>query len=365
MKLKEKFKMQRKKVIVCGSTFGQFYIHALQSMPERFELVGLYGKGSERSKKCADTYGIPLITEFDQIPQVDIACVVISSGTIGGIGTDLAIRFMDKGVNVIQEQPIHLKDVSLCFRAAKRNNVYYKVCDLYPKLSEVSRFIRIANELNKKELPLYIKGAFCPQVSYPAIDILSHALPSIFSFVVDSVADAVGPFDILTGKLDDIPIMLEYNNQVFPEDRDNYEHLLHNFAFVYESGRLILEDTFGPVLWKPRMHIPKSLYNPENQKNMPAYVLENTIEPLGNYSPKHFDQALFGDWKQGIANNILELESMIDNHVDLAPLAQRQIQVSKKWNKLTSAFSFAKIIHPDGHHYIPSNDIKKFSGESV
>ena len=41
MKLKEKFKMQRKKVIVCGSTFGQFYIHALQSMPERFELVGL------------------------------------------------------------------------------------------------------------------------------------------------------------------------------------------------------------------------------------------------------------------------------------------------------------------------------------
>ena len=113
------------------------------------------------------------------------------------------------------------------------------------------------------------------------------------------------------------------------------------------------------------MHIPKSLYNPENQKNMPAYVLENTIEPLGNYSPKHFDQALFGDWKLGIADNILELESMIDNHVDLAPLAQRQIQVSKKWNELTSAFSFAKIIHPDGHHYIPSNDIKKFSGENV
>ena len=61
----------------------------------------------------------------------------------------------------------------------------------------------------------------------------------------------------------------------------------------------------------------------------------------------------------------MDMESMIDNHVDLAPLAQRQIQVSKKWNELTSAFSFAKIIHPDGHHYIPSNDIKKFSGESV
>lgn len=356
--------MKKMKTVVCGSTFGQFYINALQQLlSDEIELVGLFGKGSERSKKCAEAYGIPLFTDFNDIPEIDFACVVVGSGTIGGYGTDIAVRFMEKGIPVIQEQPIHPRDLSLCHRTAKKNNVYFKTCDLYPKLREVSRFIRIAQELNKKELPLYIKAAFCPQVSYPAIDILSRALPSIQSFIVDNITECVGPFDIMTGRICNIPIMLEYNNQVFAEDRDNYAHLLHSFAFVYESGRLILEDTFGPTLWKPRMHIPKSLYNPENRKNLPPYVEENTIEVLGDYSPRHFDKVLFDDWKQGIADNILEFRDIIASKADPAPYAQRELVCSTKWSFLTNTLGFAKLINPDGHHYIPSNDIRKFSGE--
>lgn len=354
----------KKKVVVCGSTFGQFYINALQQLlNEDFELVGLYGKGSDRSRKCAETYGIPLFTEFDQIPEIDFACVVISSGTVGGIGTELACKFMEKKIPVLQEQPIHPRDLAETYRVAKKNGVYFKTCDLYPKLPEVARFIRVAQELNKREKPLYIKAAFGPQVSFPAIDILSRILPSIYSLTVENITECVGPFDILTGKLGDTPITIEYNNQVNTEDRDNHAHLLHNMAIVYETGRLILEDTFGPVLWKPRMYVPKSLYNPENRAEIPPYLKELTMETLGNYKAKDFIHVLFEDWKQGIADNIVEFSKMIDEKVRIAPYAQRELLCSQKWSEITNIFGFAKSIHPKGNEYIPSVEIHKYSDE--
>ncbi|MBR1745688.1 MAG: Gfo/Idh/MocA family oxidoreductase [Fibrobacter sp.] len=353
----------KKKVIVCGSAFGQFYIRALQAMPEKFELVGLFAKGSARSQKCAETYGIPLYTEFEKIPPVDLACVILSSRSIGGLGTEYAVRFMEKGVNVIHEQPNHPKDLATCLRVAKKTGTYFKTSDLYLKLPEVARFIRIARELNRINPPLYVKAAFSPQVAFPAMDILTSALPAVHSVIFENTIKKVGPFDIMTGKLGGIPTVMEYHNQVNPEDRDNYAHLFHNFAFVYESGRLTLEDTFGPVLWKPRMHAPKSLYNPEERDNLPDYIQENSIEILGDFKPRHFDRILLGDWEKSIAETLLEFIGMVERKDDQTAKVQRELIYSKLWADLTNAFGFAEVIHPDGHHYIPSRKIKNFSGE--
>lgn len=356
--------MSKLRVLVCGSAFGQFYIRALQSLPLDFELVGLFARGSERSRKCAEMYNIPLYTKFDDIPKIDLACVILSSRTIGGYGTDYAVKFMEKGIHVIHEQPNHPKDSSLCFRTAKKTGTYFTTSDLYLQLPEVKRFIRTAQELNKKEKPLYIKAAFCPQVAFPAMDILSHVAPSMYSIVFENIIQNAGPFDIMTGRIGDIPLLIEYNNQVNPDDRDNYSHLFHNFAIIYESGRLILEDTFGPVLWKPRMHAPKSLYNPNEKDNLPPYIQENSIEILGEYKSKHFDQILLGDWERAIAQNLLDFKKRIEEKNDPAPQAQKELVFSKKWAELTAAFGYARIIHPEGHHYIPSNEIKAFSNEN-
>jgi NAD-dependent oxidoreductase involved in siderophore biosynthesis len=180
---------------------------------------------------------------------------------------------------------------------------------------------------------------------------------------VEHITECVGPFDILTGKLGDTPITIEYNNQVNTDDRDNHAHLLHNFAIVYETGRLILEDTFGPVLWKPRMYVPKYLYNPEKRNEIPPYLKELTMETLGNYKAKDFMHVLFDDWKQGIADNIVEFSKMIDQKVKLAPYAQRELLCSQKWSEITNIFGFAKLIHPEGNEYIPSAQIHKYSEE--
>lgn len=356
--MKEKYESRKLRVVICGSTFGQYYIKALKNLSNEFEIVGLLAKGSERSKLCAEFYGIPLYKNIDDIPKVDIACVVVRSRAIGGSGTEIAEKFLSKKVHVIQEQPIHPKDLELCYRIARKNDVVFQTGDLYPNLLEVNNFIKCAQYLNQKESPLYIKAAFCPQVSYPAIDIISKLVPSIHSWKVKDVSKKVGPFEILTGKIGQTPILIEYHNEINPSDPDNYMHLLHNIVIVYKSGRLILEDTFGPTLWKPRMHIPKELYIPETNPVYPEYMAENSIDTLGEFRRRSYTKIITEEWPIAIAEDILNFKSMILSGSKYGQKAQQDLLCSKRWSELTKIFGYAELMNEEKHHYIPLKDLK-------
>lgn len=65
------------KVVVCGSTFGQLYLKALQDKSDLFQIIGLLGTGSERSKKCAKEYGITLYTDIEKSPKKQIWLVLL------------------------------------------------------------------------------------------------------------------------------------------------------------------------------------------------------------------------------------------------------------------------------------------------
>ncbi|SPX51632.1 thiazolinyl-S-HMWP1 reductase [Klebsiella pneumoniae] len=83
------------KVLVCGSTFGQFWLAALQRYPLRFKVVGLLASGSARSRDCAQRYDIPLYTDIASLPEdIDLACVVLRATVMGGAGSVLAQQLM-------------------------------------------------------------------------------------------------------------------------------------------------------------------------------------------------------------------------------------------------------------------------------
>lgn len=208
---------------------------------------------------------------------------------------------------------IHPKDMEVCYRAAKKNHVLFQMGDLYPNLIEVKNFIKCARYLNKKENPLYLRASFSPQVSYPAIDIISRIVPSIHTWKIKSITKELGPFDILMGEIGKTPIFIEYHNQVDPRDPDNYMHLLHSFTLFYSTGKLVLEDTFGPVLWKPRMHVPKKLYTPEEEPEYPPYMLENSIENIGSFRKRSYKDIITGEWPVAISKDLLRLKDMILN----------------------------------------------------
>ena len=156
-----------KNIIVYGSRFGQFYLEALKRM-KGIKIVGLLAKGSDRSYECARYYNIPLYTSLDEVEErVDVACVAVKTGALGGEGANIAKQLLRKGINVLLEQPVHYKELGECYKIAQNQKVYFGVGNLYLNLPAVQNFIRNVHIVSKTEKIAYINVDLATQVSYP------------------------------------------------------------------------------------------------------------------------------------------------------------------------------------------------------
>lgn len=360
--------MDRKlRTVVCGSTFGQFYMEALKLRKNEFELAGLLAKGSDRSKKCASNYNVQLYAGIDEIPEdVDLACVVLRSNVLGGKGTDLSLQLMERGIHVIQEHPIHPRELEMCYRLARKNNVFFQTGNLYANLPEIRKFIGCAKALNQTGNPAYVNASFAAQVSYPAVEILMHAMPSIREWDVHCVNKDSGPFHVLVGTLGKTPVTLEIHNEVYPKDPDNHMYLLHNMVFVYECGRLTLQDTFGPTIWNPRMHVSVNMYERGRlQGEFPGYMAENTAEILGGFYQADFKDTLTRLWPKAILDDLLSIRDMILRKKSCTQKAQQEILCSGQWSEITRSLGYADIISDFPHRAVPSGMLKDIAAGYV
>jgi thiazolinyl imide reductase len=355
--------MTRKKLrtVVCGSTFGQFYLKALKMLPEEFELAGLLARGSERSKKWAEYYGINLYTEAGQLPDdIDLACVVLRSGVMGGKGTDLSMNLLARGIHVVQEQPVHHKDMAACFRIARQQGVFFQTGDLYVHLPAVRCFIACAKVMLERQNALYIDAAFASQVSYPLMHIFSEILLSIRPWKTGTLFRDGGPFHVLTGTLGKIPVILRVHNEVDPDDPDNYLHLLHRITIGSEGGSLSLTDTHGPVVWHPRLHIPEDLKTFGDLSDAyPEHLLENSTETLGASSPANYKDILTKQWPGAVARDLSLMRKMILGSSNMDMRAQQDLLCSSQWHEMTAALGYP-VLHPRcSHQPLPVNILKE------
>ena len=359
-------KGNRLRTVVCGSTFGQFYLEALKALPEQFELVGLLAKGSERSKECAKRYGVNQYTEVDQLPNnTELACVVLRSGVMGGHGTELSLKLLARGIHVIQEQPVHHKDLASCLRAARQNGLYFQTGDLYVHLPAVRRFIACAQVMLEQQNALYIDAACATQFSFPMMHILLEALPTIRPWKINNVIRDEGPFQVLTGGLGKIPIILKVHNEVDPKDPDNYLHLLHRSTIGVEGGSLSLMDTHGPVVWHPRLHIPHNRNIPGGLSTAtPAHLLENSTQILGSAAPIRFKEILMKQWPRAIGRDLSAMREMIQGNDSGDTRAQQELLCSRQWQELTNALGYP-VLRPNRSHQPLAVDILKEAASKI
>lgn len=346
--------MKKLKVIICGTSFGQFYIEAVQKLNSMIEIVGILARGSERSKKCASYYHIPLYTSIEEIPEnVDIAYIVLRSSVLGGNGTELALQLMEKGINVLQEQPVHQKDVSKCLRIAKKNNLVYFIGNLYMKLPAIKCFIESAKKIFEEQKPLYIDAAFASQVSYPMIQILFNILNQIRPLTIDDDVKKFQAFSIMTGKLGNTPLIFRVHNEINPKEPDNYLHFLHRITIGTEGGSLILEDTNASVLWIPRLHVPtdidilRKIYIecPENLKEEQFVWLRIADE-------KEMKSVLLDEWVQAISDDLIEMIKIIENRKLLPKKAQEFLSVSGIWHEVTTKLEYPRLNENTSYKYL-------------
>ncbi|HML33603.1 MULTISPECIES: bifunctional Gfo/Idh/MocA family oxidoreductase/class I SAM-dependent methyltransferase [Sporomusa] len=343
--------MKKIKTIVCGSSFGQFYMEALQLLPEEFEFVGLLANGSERSKKCAQYHGIALYTDSSEVPaEVELACVVLRSGVLGGKGTEVSLALLERGIHVIHEQPIHHKDMALCLKKTNEKKVVFSTGNLYVHLPAVKRFIACAKALVEKQKILYVDAAFASQVSYPMIHILLEVLPSIRPWQTKAACNVDGPFQVLTGTLGKIPVIFRVNNEVNPNDPDNYLRLLHNVVIGSEAGNLCLSDTHGDVIWRPRLHVPNNLSMMSDIATTEVdYLLENSNEVLWSSPPASYRKILSQYWPNAIKQDLLNMKQMINGQSNIMMKIQQELLCSRQWQEISSAFGYP-FLRPGASH---------------
>lgn len=341
--------MKMLNVIVCGSTFGQFWLAALARYPRQFRIAGLLASGSERSRSCARRYGIPLWTSAAALPDdIDIACVVVRGAVLGGEGSTLAQALMARGIHVIQEQPVHHDEAAANLRCARRCGVHYRVGNLYPHLPAVQIFARAAQRLQREQAPVYIDAACASQVAFPLIAMLADSLETLRPWHFTAFEPPQGaPFQLVQGSLGGTPLTLRVQNEVDPQDPDNHYQLLHQITLGFPAGRLALTDTHGPVIWSPRLHVSgdarrqRDFSGPDS-----AHLMEETSAILGDPQSDSWRTALDERWPEAIATDLLALAQAIGQSEAAGWNPQRLLTLCQAWQALTQAIGYPRLV-PD------------------
>jgi thiazolinyl imide reductase len=344
--------VSRLRTVVCGTTFGQFYLEAVATLPGEIELAGVLAKGSPRSAACARRYGVPLYTDPGELPgDIDLACVVLRSSVLGGAGTDLALRLLRRGIHVLHEQPVHHDDLVTCLREARAAGARFRVADLYPRLPSVRRFTAAAGALLARQPAEYVDAACAVQVAFPMLHLLGDALGSLRPWQVAAANDADGPVRVLTGRIAGAPFTLRVHNEVDPDDPDNHLPLLHRATIGTAGGTLTLTDTHGPVTWTPRLHIPEAAK--EGFDLTAAQLLEPATTVLGPAGQASYRRILAAQWPEAIGADLRAIRAAILAEPGAGRPDQYHLTLSRMWQDVTAELGYPALRPGQIHQPVP------------
>lgn len=333
-------------VVVCGSTFGQFWLAALARYPQQFTVAGLLASGSVRSRECARRHAIPLWTSPEALPDdIDIACVVLRASVLGGEGSQLAQVLMAKGIHVIQEQPVHHDEVAANLRSARQHGVQYRVGNLYPHLPAMRQFADAAQRLRRRQAPQFIDAACASQVAFPLVSLLGESLEALRPWRLAAADRPEGaPFQLVQGSAGGVPLTLRVHNDVDPQDPDNHFQLLHQVTIGFPAGRLTLVDTHGPVIWSPRLHVPDGVKRDHDFSGPDAaHLLEETSAIVGEPQCDSWRTTLAECWPEAIAADLLALAQAITGTEASRWNPQALLTRCQLWQALTQALGYPRL----------------------
>lgn len=351
-----------KRVIICGTRFGQFYMEALKYNKD-IQLVGILAKGSERSRRCASYYGVKLFLNIDELPSdIDIAFIAVKSEVLGGNGNKIAIDLMERGINVLFEQPIHLKEIAECFNTARKNSVKFVIGNLYRNLPAVRNFVENVRILSEHQKPLFVNIDFATQLSYPVVEIINEILPNGIKWkVVESIED-VSPFQVLILSIDGVELTLRAHNEIDKNDIDEYMHLLFQVTVGYPGGRLSLIDPNDSVIWQPRINFPKIDMIPAGLiENAPRNMKEKNVYYLYGIKETIQREIFTQLWPQTISKDIDFICKIIEN--ENVTLENKRIQENLKdfryWQKIMENLGYPKITQKEKYVLFDTNYFEK------
>lgn len=343
------------KTIVCGTSFGRVYLEGIKLLPDKYELVGILARGSNNSIEQAKKYSVPLYTDIDDLPfdEIDLACVVIRSSVVNGPGSAIAEKFLLKGVNVIQEQPVHHDDIAKCLRIAKKTKSLFHINSFYPDVKPINNFINAANKILKKSNAIYLDGACSVHVLFPFLDILGRIFGRLSpnNFTSHGNIEADYPLSLLTGKIKGVPVSLRVQNQINPKDPDNDTLLLHRIELCTDSGTLLLTDSHGFVFWIPHMSVSRDNEGLLNMYGNDENLSFSVTEPLMDTRILSLEDVFSKLWPESVKRFLTRFYEMIKSEKNNNFSSQYQLSLARLWQDVGKELGLPEVI--DSYHLNP------------
>lgn len=330
--------MRRLKIIICGTRFGQFYLEALLKRDDLFEVIGILGKGGESSAKCAEKYGISVYTSTEDLPdKIDLACVILKAGVMGGDGIKIAQKLLRRGINVLHEQPVHYKELVETYKVAKEMKCFFGVSNFYKYIDATQNYIGMVREIQKKEEIQYINIECAHQILYSVLGVLFDMSDRVRPFEMGQIISGNGSFDILQCYLHGIPCTIKIHNEVNPDDPDNFFYLFYRFQIGFEGGDIILEDPSGPVLWHSRVFIPHEF---EYGKNSYEGLENKNLEVIQDGNK--YNDILWREWILAIERQLAVVKPNINHTISANAIMQTELYQAKQWHLLMKTVGYPR-----------------------
>jgi SAM-dependent methyltransferase len=146
------------------------------------------------------------------------------------------------------------------------------------------------------------------------------------------------------GVIAGIPLTLNVHNEVDPQDPDNHFQLLQQITLGFPAGRLSLVDTHGPVLWRPRLHIPDAVKR-DHDFNSPqsAHLMEEISTIIGEGQSESWRTALTERWPVAIAQDLLALAESIQNRDATHWSPQSLLTQCQMWQALMKGLGYPRL----------------------
>lgn len=322
-----------KKVIVCGTGFGKYYLKAIKNMPDAVELVGILSRGSKQSAECAKELKVPLYTSLEQLEEIeiDIACVVVKSEIVGGSGSKLVQYFLKRGVHVFQEHPVHYDTYASSIKLARQNHCCYFMNTFYPYLKSVDVFLRTVERLKKEAKINYVCAECGIQVLFPLIDILGRVAGNMSALRIDKelIDKKQMPFAVVRGSIGTVPFILLVKNEMNMEEAESNIALLHQINVNTSCGNLTLTDVHGQVVWTPVIH--EDLKSGEGKKAFNDIPVQQSLIDSTEYNLENIFDTL---WPDSIRRSLRAFIDKIDVGTSMAAIHQHYLCVCKAWNEI-------------------------------
>ena len=249
-------KGSRYPVVVCGSNYGRVYDEALWRAPERFPIVAVLGRGSERSRRHAKHLGVPLCTRLGELPpEVRLACAAMPASADA-----IVLELLARGIHVLCEHPRTPAFLADAYAVADRSGVAFDVNGHFSDLPAA----RVLAERSHRALaagPLRFVELVAQERSlYAALDVLASALPGIEKFELERTADSQG-FVSLEGEMAAgtasaarAGLRIQVPDAQLADGSSGYlvDIRLH---LGFDSGVLSLSSIAGPVVWNANLAV--------------------------------------------------------------------------------------------------------------